>query len=262
MDPWDALTFAEQTLMRRAMFGNGLAWTIQQYGIDLRWAGAEGAPTLRNYTEDEERALVPQLAAAALGLVGRGLMTIRVRQGHFPAASDPVLTGVELREVLADPANWRWESKASRNFDLAATESATEQWRAAASPKVASDALPAWDELSIGQREVLVCAMEGSGMLTGPFGIWEDLPTELGSADRAEWVDHQLAPLLPFVRDGWIEVRHLPGASSDAFTVIPLDELHAAFADPVLRYDGDDGDDWGVGLTCVFTHAGLAVMRG
>uniref|UniRef100_A0AAU2UY07 Uncharacterized protein n=1 Tax=Streptomyces sp. NBC_00003 TaxID=2903608 RepID=A0AAU2UY07_9ACTN len=58
-------------------------------------------------------------------------------------------------------------------------------------------------------------------MLTGAFGIWQDPPADPGSMECLDWVDRQLAPLLPFVRNGWIEVRHLPDASSDAFTVIP-----------------------------------------
>ncbi|MEV6210400.1 hypothetical protein [Kitasatospora sp. NPDC051914] len=37
--------------------------------------------------------------------------------------------------------------------------------------------------------EVLVCAAEASGMLTGPFGIREDLPTEPSPAEPAAWVD-------------------------------------------------------------------------
>jgi hypothetical protein len=106
---------------------------------------------------------------------------------------------------------------------------------------------------------VLVCAAEFSGMLTGPFGIWADPPSGLDSTQLLEWADQQLAPLLPFVRNGWIEVRHLPEADSDTFTVIPLENLRTALTDPAVRYEGDD---WGVGITCVFTYTGLAVWDG
>ncbi|MET9614660.1 ATP-binding protein [Kitasatospora indigofera] len=99
--------------------------------------------------------------------------------------------------------------------------------------------------------------MEASGMLTGPFGIWADLPDDLAEADRPAWVDAQLAPLLPLVRDGWIEVRYRPDPDRDEFTVIPFEDLRRAFSDPALRRD--DADDWGIGLTCVFTHAYLAL---
>ncbi|MEZ0090236.1 hypothetical protein [Streptacidiphilus sp. EB129] len=34
----------------------------------------------------------------------------------------------------------------------------------------------------------------------------------------------------------------------------------AAFEDPVIRYE--EGDEWGVGIGCIFTYAGLAVWRG
>ncbi|MFF0389750.1 hypothetical protein ACFYS8_13810 [Kitasatospora sp. NPDC004615] len=257
MQPWNTLSPAEQTLMRRGLWQSRLAGTVQQYGIDLRWAGAKGASPLRSYTLDEQRALVPQLAPVALGLVGRGLLTVRIRQGTVP--SDPVLTGPELRDVLAEPANWLWSPNAAVTFGLDATESAREWWHASALPAAVGGGLPSWDELTREQQEVLVCAAEASGMLTGPFGIWEDLPTELAGVELSEWVDRQLAPLLPYVREGWIEVRHFPVEAGEAFTVIPLDDLRTAFADRSLRYD--DGDDWGVGLGCVFTYRGLAVWR-
>jgi hypothetical protein len=96
-------------------------------------------------------------------------------------------------------------------------------------------------------------------MLTGQFGIWPDPPFGLDGAMVLEWADHQLAPLLPFARNGWMEVHHYPDEGSDAFTVIPLENLRSALADPAVRYEGDD---WGVGLTCVFTYAGWAVWRG
>ncbi|MFH8379949.1 hypothetical protein ACH4E7_03245 [Kitasatospora sp. NPDC018058] len=259
MKPWNALSLAEQTLMRCGLWQSCLTGTIQQYGIDLRWAGAKGAPPLRSYTREEQCALVPQLAAVALDLVERGLLTVRTRQGLGAAPTDPVVTGPSLREVLAEPANWLWSPKAATMFDLHATESARESWHASALPVVVGSGLPGWDELTREQQRVLVCAAEASGMLTGPFGIWEDLPIDLTGVELSEWVDRQLAPLLPYVREGWIEVRHFPVEVGEAFTVIPLEDLRTAFADRSLRYD--DGDDWGVGLSCVFTYAGLAVWR-
>ncbi|MEU9043196.1 MULTISPECIES: hypothetical protein [unclassified Kitasatospora] len=259
MQPWNALSPAEQTLMRRGLWQSALAGTVQQYGIDLRWAGEQGAPPPRSYTRDEQRALVPQLAAVALDLVERGLLTVRIRQGLGAAPTDPVVTGSQLQDVLAEPANWLWSPKTAATFDLHATESARESWDMSELPAATGDGLPDWDELTREQQKVLVCAAESSGMLTGPFGIWEDLPTELTGVELSEWVDRQLVPLFPYVREGWIEVRHFP-VESDAFTVIPLDDLRTAFADRSLRYD-DDGDDWGVGLGCVFTYTGLAVMR-
>ncbi len=35
--------------------------------------------------------------------------------------------------------------------------------------------------------------------------------------------------------------------------------LRSALADPTVRYEGDD---WGVGVGCTFTCAGLAIWRG
>lgn len=257
MQTWDSLTIAEQTLMRRAISGYALAGMVQNYGVALRWAGAEGAPPPRSYTEDEQRALVPYLAATALDLAERGLLTIQ--EGESCLSEPPVpVAGPELHEVLTDPANWIWTPKRVRHFGLAAPQPVREHWFDGAHPAADTSALPTWDELSLGQREVLVCAAEASGMLTGEFGIWEDPPADLDTARRLAWVDDQLAPLIPFVRDGWIEVQHYPHEHDDAFTVIPLDDLRTALADPALRYEGRDC----VGVGCLFTYAGLAVWRG
>ncbi|MFI1105843.1 hypothetical protein [Streptomyces melanogenes] len=65
--------------------------------------------------------------------------------------------------------------------------------------------------------------------------------------------------MIPFVREGWIEVQHHPDVHGDAFTVIPLDGLRSALADPAVRYEGDD---WGIGVGCTFTYSGLAIWRG
>lgn len=258
--PWNTLSPAEQTLIRRGLWQSRLAGTVQQYGIDLRWAGADDAPPPRSYTRDEQLALVPRLAAAAVGLAERGLLTVRVRQGPGAAPSDPVLTGPALRDALAEPANWLWNPHPALTLDLDATEPARAWWHASAFPEEDAAGRPAWDELTDGQRELLVCASETSGLLTGPFGIWEDLPSDLTGTELTAWLDRQLAPLLPFVREGWIEVRHFAADSTDGYTVIPLDGLRTAFADRSLRHD--DGDDWGVGFGCVFTYAGLALWRG
>ena len=259
MYSWDSLTVSEQALLRRALQRGSLAGGVQQYGTDLRWAGVEGAP-LRTYTDDEQRALVPRLAAVASELVDRGLIVVRAVQGARDDATDPVLTGAGLWEVLEESDNWLSGQGPSGSFSLAATDVAIAQWLEAVQPTLDTGGLPGWEDLSVDQRRVLVCAVEGSGWLTGPFGIWEDLPADLDAAGRAEWVDRQLAPLLPFVRAGWIEVRHVPAAGGGAYAAVPLGELRAAFADRELRYD--DGDDWGVGFTCVFTYAGLAIWRG
>ncbi|MGK5642944.1 hypothetical protein ACSNOK_32280 [Streptomyces sp. URMC 126] len=256
MHSWTELTVAEQTLMRRALAEYSLAKTVQHYGLALRWGGAEEAVP-RSYTEAEQRALVPHLAAAALGLAGRGLLT--VHEGHSLWVRPVPVTGAELHAVLTDPANWLWTARPDRAFHLAAPPAVRERWADAAYPVADTSALPTWDELSVAQRRVLVCAAETDGMLTGPFGIWDDPPAGLDGAGRLAWADRQLAPLLPFVHEGWIEVHHRPDGATDAFTVIPPGSLRAALADPAVRYQGDE---WGVGVGCVFTHAGLAVWDG
>ncbi|WP_157875789.1 hypothetical protein [Peterkaempfera griseoplana] len=231
---------------------------VQNYGVALRWAGAAQAPPLRSLTEDEQRGLVPQLAGVALDLAERGLLTAHEGESHSVVA--PVLvTGPELHEVLTDPTNWLWTIRPHRRFSLVAPQHVREHWFDAAHPTADTSALPTWDELSVEEREVLVCAAEASGMLTGPFGIWDDPPNGLDSVEHLAWVDRQLAPLLPFVRNGWIEVQHHPDERSDAFTVIPLDGLRTALTDATIRYEGDE---WGIGVGCIFTYAGLAVWRG
>ncbi|MCT9092573.1 hypothetical protein N4G70_27420 [Streptomyces sp. ASQP_92] len=259
MRSWDALTIAEQTLLRRAMSQYSLAGSVQHYGMALRWADAEGAPASRSYTEAEQLQLIPGLAAVAMDLAERGLITVQEVQGTFPVSSDTVLTDTERQEVLAEAANWLSKPGSPRRFDLSCPEAVRELWLNDAYPSADTGGLPTWDELSIAQREVLVCAAEASGMLTGPFGIWEELPAGLGGAERLAWVDQQLAPLVPFVRERWIEVQHHPDTQGDAFTVIPLDRLRSALADPAVRYEGDD---WGIGVGCTFTYSGLAVWRG
>jgi hypothetical protein len=258
MRSWDSLTITEQTLMRRAVSGSSLAGTVQDYGAALRWTGSADAPPLRSFTEDEQRALVPQLATVALDLAERGLLTLHEGESHRTIAPVPV-PGPEVHEVLTDPVNWLWNSRPRRHLHLTAPPPVWEQWLDDAHPTADTGALPTWDELSLDEREVLVCAAEASGMLTGAFRIWEDPPADLGSTERLAWVDQQLAPLLPFVREGWIEVQHYSDAASDAFTVIPLEGLRTAFADPATRYQGDE---WGIGIGCLFTYAGLAVWRG
>ena len=259
---WAALSIAEQTLMRRAILGYGLSAMVQNYGAALRWAGAADAPPPRSYTGEEQLALVPLLATTALDLAGRGLLSVHAWVDQRGATTGPALDASALRDVLSEPAHWISGSPGARPFHLRAPQPVREFWWDSANPVADTSGLPSWDELSVPEREVLVCADEWSGMLTGAWGIWgEDMPTGLDDELLLRWVDAQLAPLVPFVREGWIEVLHKPEENSDTYTVIPLDRLREAFTDPVMRYDGDGGD-WGVGLTCEFTYAGLAVWRG
>jgi hypothetical protein len=57
--------------------------------------------------------------------------------------------------------------------------------------------------------------------------------------------------------DPTIEVRHFPGGDSNAYSVITVEVLGQALADPANR----DGEAWGVGMGCVFTFRGLAIWR-
>ena len=102
----------------------------------------------------------------------------------------------------------------------------------------------------------MLCA---SGYLTGTFGIWDDPSEGLDEPARLAWVVQQLVPLLPFVRKQWIEVRYVTNDPRWRYEVIPLERLVEAFADPMVRHQGDE---WGIGLNCVFTDIGYSVWLG
>jgi hypothetical protein len=219
----------------------------------LRWSGVPGVPS-RSYTDDEQRRLVPTLAEVALDLAARDLLAV-ARCVDFGRVREPVAVGGALRGVLTDPVNWIWRPGTAASYQLNAPRHVHERWFADAYPTADRADLPAWEQLSRAEREVLVCAAEASGMLTGVFGIWPDPPAGLGLADRQAWVERQAAPLLSLVRADLIEVRHYPGG--DAYTVIPANMIGQALADPAIR----DGEDWGTGVGCVFTFDGLAIWR-
>jgi hypothetical protein len=191
-------------------------------------------------------------------LADRGLLTVRESAGLVSSVSDITVEGSRLRAVLAKAENWLWSPDTASRFRLSAPRFVHERWFDDAYPTADSSGLRRWDELGVDQRRVLVCAAEASGMLTGPFGIWDGPPAELDARHRLDWVDRQLAALLPFVGDGLIEVRRYSGAASDEFAVVAVDRLGDTLTDPVL-WCGDL--DWGVRVGCVFTYAGLAVWR-
>lgn len=256
MQPWDSLTVAEQTLIRTALWENWLAGTPQTYGAALRWAGVPDAPP-RSYTVDEQHQIIPRLATTALDLAANNLLTV-VHHTDDGKHREPVPPGQPLHQILSTPTNWIWNTQSASDYQLRAPSPVREYWFRDAFPTADTTDLPTWQQLSRAKREVLVCAAEASGMLTGSFGIWPDLPAGLQAAERQARVQQQVAPLRSFVRSGLIEVRHFPGVS-DAYTVIPLDALNEALADPNIR---GQGQDWGIGIGCVFTYDGLAVWRG
>lgn len=255
MSSWNALSVAEQTLIRAALFEASLAGTIQTYGAAMRWAGSPEVPA-RSFTAEEQRQLVPELARVAAELAADGQLSI-VRCDDSYREVEVVPPDDSLWQVLADPAVWIWPPENGRRYLLRAAERMRDRWDADVFPAVDTAGVPPWEELSEPQRQILVCAAEASGMLTGAFGIWDDPPPQLDATDRRAWVEQQCDPLLQFVQAGLIEVRHFPGGGSDAYTVIPAESLGAALADPAIR----DGDDWGVGVGCVFTYRGLAMWR-
>jgi hypothetical protein len=160
MDCWGTLTIAEQVLIREAMSGRSLAGMIQAYGMALRWAGVDDAPPARSYTEDEQRALVPFLAAVATELAKRGFLTVHAAEFSGDATGS-ALAGPALHEVLADSANWLWTPRPARRFGLRAPQSVRDQWFDDAYPTADTSGLPAWDDLSVAQQRCS-CALLSS----------------------------------------------------------------------------------------------------
>ena len=99
-------------------------------------------------------------------------------------------------------------------------------------------------------------------MLTGPFGILNQPDPALTAARRLAAVDDLLEPLLPFVRDGLLEVQYRTDARSDAYRVIPLDELRSAFNGTEIWHDDADTDADGLeGAHAVLTFTGYATWH-
>lgn len=240
---WESFTVAEQTIMRLAVRGRGLVDAVPWYGSALRWGGHPDAKP-RSYTDEEAWALVPYLAGVVTSLDANGLITVEDPAGER-------ISGDTLAEALIDPAYWT-------TLVLRVPPDDHDRWVDVAYPIADTTGLPAWDDLSVDQQKVLVCAAEASGMLTGTFGIWAMMTPDQTQDERLAQVDKELVAVLPFVQNGWIEVQHYPEEFQPTYAVIGPDDLRVALADPTLRYQGED---WGVGFGCVFTLTGYAVWR-
>ncbi|MEY9847936.1 hypothetical protein [Streptacidiphilus sp. MAP5-3] len=253
---WDSLTLAEQTLLRAGARNLLAAWTPEHYSTAQRWVGDADAP-LRSLTTEESRERATELMPVALDLHERGELFVAKATGQPWAYTHELLPPTEQRAFLADPENWLVKpatEPAGRRIALAVQPALREHLTAVV------DRLDPKDHptLSADEHEHMICAFEYSGWLTGPYGIWQEMRQGLDEAARLAFVDEQVAPLLPLVRNGWIEVRHVAATDSADYTVIPLEQLRTALADPAIRYEGDD---WGIGVTCGLTFAGVAVSR-
>ena len=161
-----------------------------------------------------------------------------------------------LRGVVMEPSHWLARQNAPVRHRLSAPEPVFEAFHDEAFPF--DPGLPPAAELNPAQHEILLCAKEFSGMLTGPFGIWDPPSAFLGPDARLAWADERLAELMPFVRRGLIEVRLFAGDGT--YTVISESGLRYAFAHDTGAL-WPDGDDYFTGATCVLTFAGLAFAR-
>lgn len=253
MRDWDSLTLAEQTLLRGGARNGPPAWVPENYSTARRWAGYADAP-LRSLTAEESEQLAAELRPVALDLHDRGELFVAEERGRrWPLDLHP-LPPADQHAYLADPDNWRHGPAGERRIVLDVPPAVREHLTSFV------DRLDAKDHPTLGEaeNELIVCAYEYSGWLTGPFGIWDDLPPDLDHAARLAFVDEEMAPLLPMVRNGWIEVHHVAAAGSHEYTVLPLERLREALTDPAIRYEGDE---WGVGVTCCLTYAGVAISR-
>ena len=258
--PWSGLSTVEQSLVRGGLLRQCAAGIIQSHGMALRWAGASNAPLAGGYARSDQRELVPQFAAAAAGLIARGVLGLRCGSGGPARDSDQAVTRADLGRVLRDPTTWIWDAREPGGYRLDVSESAHEHWYQAAFFSMARTDYPGWGDLSELQRAILVSAVEASGMLTGPFGIWSQPDPALTVTQRLAAVDDLLAPLLPLVRDGLLEVQYRADARSDAYAVVPLGELRSAFNGTEIWRDDADADFF-EGAHAVFTFAGYATWH-
>jgi hypothetical protein len=258
---WDELTVTEQVLVRRAVSGANPRGSAQHVTAVLRWAGSPEVARWRNASPEEQSARVPELAAATLRLVADGWLTLRrAPSTAFVQEDSPEVAGAELERLVADPVTWvrPWDDRSGVPvLALRATDAGRRRWEARA---YAPDAPPTIHQLDLTEDEdrVLVCAMEASGWLTGPFGILGDLPSELAGEELRAYVAAELAPVVRFVRDGAIEVLHVAEPDAEG-TIVPPEDLLGAFGDRELRCD--DRDEWGVGFTCILTQSLASALR-
>jgi hypothetical protein len=226
----------------------------------LRWDGAKNAPLDGGYILSDQRDLVPEFAAAAAGLVAGAILGLRCASGGPARDTDQVVTRADLECVLRAPATWIWDVREPGRYWLDASEPAHEQWYQPAFFSMARTDYPGWKELSEPEHAILVSAVEASGMLTGQFGIWSQPDPALTAVQRLAAIDGLLAPLLPCVRDGLLEVQYRADARGDAYRVVPLDELRPAFNGNEIWRDDADADCF-EGAHAVFTFAGYATWH-
>jgi hypothetical protein len=258
--PWSTLSAIEQSLVRGGLRTRRTAGTIQAHGMALRWSHAPHAPLTRGYTYADQHELVPEFANAASNLIAQSVLNVRYTTEAFPQDSDPTVAPGELERVLHDPATWIWNEQEPHHYWLDVPRSAHEHWYHPAYVAMARSDYPAWRELGEPEQAILVSAMEASGMLTGPFGIWSQPQPALTPPQRLDAVDELLAPLLPFVRDGLLEVQFRADARSTEYTVIPLSELRSAFNGTEIWRDHDEADFF-ENAHAVFTFVGYATWH-
>src|SRR6478752_7147671 len=122
--PWSGLSAVERSLVRGGLRRKFTAGLIQSHGMALRWAGAKNAPLAGGYTPSDQRDLVPQFAAAAAGLVARGVLGVRCAFGGPARDTERVVTRADLEQVIRDPATWIWDAREPGRYWLDASEAA------------------------------------------------------------------------------------------------------------------------------------------
>jgi hypothetical protein len=260
LKPWPELSAIEQSLVRAGLRKSNTAGTIQAHGMALRWEGASHAPLAGGYSYADQRALVRAFADSAAGLTAQGVLSVRFASASYRRDTDHLVDTSDLGHVLHDPLTWIWDARNPSRYWLDVSQQAHARWYHSAYFAAARTEYPAWDGLSEPERAILVSAMEASGMLTGPFGIWSQPGPTLSPSQRLAAVDDLLAPLLPFVREGLLEVQYRADASSDAYTVVPLSELRSAFNGVEIWHDCEEAGFF-EGAHAVFTFAGYATWH-
>ena len=257
---WPDLSAIEQSLVRGGLRTKSTAGIIQAHGMGLRWDGAIDAPLTGGYSHTDQRNLVPEFGNAAAGLIAQGVLEVRCTPADYPQDADPPVAQSALDHVLHDQATWIWNAQEPSPYWLNVPQPAHGHWYHPAYFAMARTDYPAWQELSKPEHAILVSAMEATGMLTGHLGIWSQPDPTLPPPQRLAAIDALLAPLLPFVRDGLLEVQYRTDTSSDLYTVIPLHELRTAFNSTEIWRDHHDADIF-EGAHAVFTFAGYATWH-
>lgn len=107
----------------------------------------------------------------------------------LPVGPGPVLSGQELRRVLTDPERWIPARAYADRVWLSVPEVVRARWQARAFPAPASGGFPHREEWNAVEETLLICTLEASGWLTGPFGVLQSPEGDWSLDERLAWIE-------------------------------------------------------------------------